>query len=67
MKAVVAELLHIIHELRPTHCWCDGDNWYSCPKAPDGCADDSKGTDCTCGADQQNAALDKRLKELGVV
>lgn len=27
-----------------THFHVDDDNWYSCPLAPDGCADDRQGT-----------------------
>lgn len=39
----------------PAHHWVDGDNWYSCPKAPDGCADDAQGTECNCGAEDEYA------------
>jgi len=35
------------------HYYCD-DRWYSCPKAPEGCADDSQGDECNCGADKHN-------------
>jgi len=33
------------------HRYCE-DSWYSCPKNEEGCADDSQGDDCNCGADQ---------------
>lgn len=63
----VIALVHLIHSLRPSHYYCPDDNWYSCPQAPEGCANDAKGTACNCGALEQNAEIDKRLKELGVV
>jgi hypothetical protein len=49
--------------IRP-HFWVDGDNWYSCPKAPDGCADEHAGTDCNCGADAHNAKVETLLAQL---
>lgn len=44
------------------HYHCD-DSWYSCPKAPEGCSDHEKGTDCDCGADKFNAEIDTILRE----
>ncbi len=35
------------------HYYCD-DRWFSCPKAPEGCADDRQGNECNCGADEHN-------------
>lgn len=64
---IIVELLQMVHELRPKHYRCDDDTWYSCPKAPEGCADDSAGTDCRCGADAANKRIDNRLKMLGLV
>lgn len=43
------------------HYYCE-DGWYSCPKARDGCDDDSVGPDCNCGADDHNAAIDAILR-----
>jgi hypothetical protein len=43
------------------HYWVDGDNWYSCPKAPDGCCDESRGTECDCGLDKK---VDTILSEI---
>ena len=60
-----AVLLVLIATLKPKHFWCDGDNWYSCPKAPNGCADDSQGSECNCGADERTAEIAKILTELG--
>jgi hypothetical protein len=42
------------------HYRCD-DSWYSCHKDPDGCSDEEKGKDCTCGADRFNAEIDAVL------
>jgi len=39
------------------HTYCE-DDWYSCPKAEDGCADDRRGPECDCGADEHNAEVD---------
>lgn len=46
------------------HFWVDGDNWYSCPKAPYGCADDSAGAECNCGADKHNAKVEELYKDI---
>lgn len=65
-----AELRQCIAELGKLaikdHFWVDGDNWYSCPKAPEGCSDDQwpKGV-CNCGADKHNAKVEAILKLLG--
>ena len=45
------------------HYYCE-DPWYSCPKAPDGCCNDAEGTDCNCGADGHNAAVNALLARL---
>jgi len=39
------------------HTYCE-DGWYSCPKAEDGCADENRGPECDCGADEHNAEVD---------
>ena len=47
------------------HFWVDGDSWYSCPKAPDGCADDQWPKDvCNCGADTHNERVTALLARL---
>jgi len=33
-----------------SHYECE-DSWYSCPKSPEGCANNRKGPVCTCGAE----------------
>lgn len=39
------------------HYYCE-DQWYSCPKAEDGCANENAGDECNCGADEHNAEVD---------
>lgn len=60
------ELIEQLGKLaRRSHFWVDEDNWYSCPLAPDGCADPQwqKGL-CNCGADDHNAKVDMLLAKL---
>jgi hypothetical protein len=62
--APVRELVQLA--TRP-HVYNDEDPWYSCPKAPGGCADDRQPKDvCTCGADKHNARVDELARLLGV-
>lgn len=39
-----------------SHHYCE-DTWYSCPKAPEGCANDAEGDECNCGADEHNSKV----------
>lgn len=48
---------------RPHH-YCDDDCWYTCPKHPEGCCNESAGTECNCGADEYNAKLTQLLVKL---
>jgi hypothetical protein len=48
---------------RQGHYFCE-DPWYQCPAHPDGCANDSIGPGCNCGADEHNAEVDRVLSEL---
>lgn len=43
------------------HRYCDEDSWYSCPKAEDGCSDDSQGDKCNCGRDKQIEEITQAL------
>lgn len=52
-----AEIDRLAALARQGHYYCE-DSWYSCPKAEDGCADDRRGPDCDCGADEHNAEVD---------
>jgi hypothetical protein len=56
----VVRLRAALERTRRPHYYCE-DCWYSCPKAEDGCCDDSRGDDCTCGADAFNAEIDAVL------
>jgi hypothetical protein len=60
-----ADLRELIDALRRHHTYCE-DCWYSCPKATEGCCDDSQGEDCNCGADEHNARVDAALDALVV-
>ena len=60
---VPALVLRLAELARRKHYYCE-DTWYSCPKHPDGCANDGAGRNCTCGADQINAEVDAILAEL---
>jgi hypothetical protein len=55
------DVLAELEKLRMNHNYCE-DCWYSCPKAEDGCCDDTQGDNCNCGADEHNAILDSIIK-----
>jgi hypothetical protein len=57
----VARLRAALEKARIPHRYCD-DSWYSCPKEESGCADESQGDKCNCGADEHNAAIDAALR-----
>lgn len=57
------DIIKEIISLKKTHYYCD-DSCYSCPKAQDGCADESKGTYCDCGVEEQHNKIDSIIKEL---
>ena len=52
-----------LEALKINHDYCE-DPWYSCPLAPEGCADERKGPGCECGADAHNAKVDAIIKLL---
>lgn len=56
-RALCGELAKLA---RQDHYTCE-DRWYSCPKSLDGCANDSVGDECTCGADSHNDKIDELL------
>lgn len=56
------DLRALLEQLRQAHHQCE-DSWYSCPKNPEGCADERE-KDCTCGADEHNALIDSALRSL---
>ena len=51
-KTARERFVEAMRELKPTHHYCE-DSWYSCPQAPDGCANDSEGAGCNCGAERR--------------
>lgn len=46
-----------------SHYECD-DCWFSCPRSGE-CCNEAEGSECNCGADRHNAALDAAIKEAG--
>jgi hypothetical protein len=42
--------------------YCCADPWYSCPKNPEGCANEKAGTDCNCGLDERIKAIATAIK-----
>ena len=56
-RALCTELAKLA---RRDHYRCE-DHWYSCPKSPDGCANDSAGDECNCGAGSHNDKIDELL------
>ena len=54
-------LREALESLRQKHYTCE-DGWYSCPKCEEGCLDERAGSECNCGAEQQNAIIDNALK-----
>ena len=54
LKALVETLTQAA---KRSHYECE-DAWYSCPKSPSGCSNESEGEDCNCGADRHNAEID---------
>lgn len=55
----LAELAH------QSHVYCE-DSWYSCPMAEGGCADDRRGPQCDCGAEEQNMKVNSIMLSAGV-
>lgn len=53
-------LIDGLNQLRRGHAYVE-DCWYSCPKAPEGCCDDSQGDECNCGADVHNTRIDSLI------
>ena len=55
--------LETLENNRQAHQYCE-DTWYSCPKHEDGCANESEGNECNCGADKANAETDKAISAI---
>ena len=61
MNETLEKLIALAYQL---HYNCEGDTWYGCPKSVDGCADDSQGSECNCGADKHNEEVTALAEEL---
>ena len=52
--------LETLESNKQTHYYCE-DTWYSCPQHEDGCANESTGDECNCGANEANAEIGKAI------
>lgn len=66
-------ILQLISIAKRSHYSCEEDNWYSCPKSPEGCDNENASNMCNCGADTINkevenlaAAIKEKLSLLGL-
>ena len=59
-RAVVEQALEALECNRRSHYYCE-DTWYSCPKHEEGCANESDGEECNCGADEANTQIDSAI------
>jgi len=63
MIEAMKQALTALENNRQTHHYCE-DTWYSCPKHEEGCANDSEGDECNCGADKANIEIDAAITSL---
>ena len=63
MIEAMKQALEALENNRQTHHYCE-DTWYSCPKHEEGCANDSEGDECNCGADKANIEIDAAITSL---
>lgn len=54
-------IMELAAQFQDGHLECE-DPWYSCPKSPEGCANDGQGDECNCGADYRAAKLKELLQ-----
>ena len=62
-EATLKLALEALENNRRTHYYCE-DTWYSCPKHEEGCANESEGDECNCGADKANVEIDGAITAL---
>lgn len=62
-RKAMQQALEALENNRKTHYYCD-DTWYSCPQHEEGCANDSAGDECVCGADEANVEIDGAITAL---
>lgn len=55
--------LYTLNTSKRSHYYCE-DNFYSCPKHEDGCANDMEGDECNCGANFVNETIEKAIEAL---
>jgi len=65
-RVIIEALVTLVGLTLPKHRYIDEDTWYSCPKAPEGCADESQGNKCNCGVDEKRRRIRKTFVELGL-
>ena len=63
LRKAAENALEALKNNRRNHYYCE-DTWYSCPKHEDGCANESAGNDCDCGADETNQIIDFAIASL---
>jgi hypothetical protein len=63
VKKSLQEVTDFLESLKRNHYYCE-DSWYSCPLAPEGCADKDWPEACNCGANIHNERIDEFIKEL---
>lgn len=57
------DIIQELNSLKRQHSQCE-DPWYSCPKNPEGCANEGQGSQCNCGADKHNQTIDNVVDRL---
>jgi hypothetical protein len=69
-RTIAGATIELIQKLRAallaakiSHHVCE-DCWYSCPLSSEGCCDERE-TECNCGAEKHNAAIDFALSDAG--
>ena len=55
--------LYTLNTSKRSHYYCE-DNFYSCPKHEEGCANDLDGDECNCSADFVNETIEKAIEAL---
>ena len=63
LEAAQQKAIALLPKLERGHYYCD-DCRYSCPKAVEGCCDESQGDECNCGADKYNQLLSEIISLL---
>lgn len=59
LEARLKEVGEELPKIKPSHYDCEGDTWFGCPKSENGCADESEGDKCNCGAEKAIEIYDR--------